>query len=172
MPSRVATITCALALLVAVGASAQSVTVVEERGRLLRLDPQASVVVLEDGRMFRVAPGTVILVDNRPVEIGTLQPGSSVVIRAGEPVAYREGRYVTVAAPSALPAQAQIGGVRQTLYGQVTDIDKNGETKIKTPKGSFEILLSPDAARTVKKGDTVTLDVTITPPGAAPPVTR
>lgn len=68
-----------------------------------------------------------MLLDNNPVEIGTLQPGSSIVVRSGEPVIYREGQDVAVAAPATVTA------VRQTVYGQVTDVDKNGEIKLKTP---------------------------------------
>ena len=57
-------------------------------------------------------------------------------------------------------------GVRQTVFGTISDVDRNGEVKIKTQRDSFEIRVSPDVARQIKKGDNVTLDVMITPPGA------
>jgi hypothetical protein len=63
---------------------------------------------------------------------------------------------------------APTSGYRQTVYGQVKDIDKNGEVTIRTPKGELEVRFSPDAVRGIKKGDTVTLDVTVGPPGSSP----
>jgi hypothetical protein len=166
MLSRAGRITCGFVMLFATGAWAQTVTVTEERGRVVRVEPNANVIVLEDGRMFRVAPNTVLLLDNRPVEMTTLQPGAAVVIKSGEPVMLRDGRYVTVTAPAV--AAVPINAARQTLYGQVEDVDKDGEVKIKTPDGSFNMRMSPDAVRGIRKGDTVTLDVTINAPGAAP----
>jgi len=166
MLSRVGRITCALVLLFATGVWAQAVTITEERGRVVRVEPNANVVVLDDGRMFRVAPNTVVLLDNRPVDAGTLQPGASVIIRSGEPVVLRDGRYITVAAPAV--AAVPINAARQTVYAKVEDVDKDGEVKIKTPDGSFNMRMSPDAVRSIRKGDTVTLDVTISAPGAWP----
>ena len=53
-------------------------------------------------------------------------------------------------------------------------MDKNGDVKIKTQNDSFEIRVGPESLRQVKKGDAVTLDLTIAPPGtpAASPSTR
>jgi len=179
MPRRISLVMCALVLLAATAVSAQTM-VVDQNGRLVRFDPAASVIVLEDGRMFRVTPQTVILVNDQPVALTALQPGQHVVVRAGEAVLLKDGRYVTVAAPAAgmsVPAAAVVpmNAVKQTIYGKVSDIDKNGQVTVKTGKGEFEVRLSPDAARTVKKGDTVTIDVMIAPPGASPaasPATR
>ena len=56
----------------------------------------------------------------------------------------------------------------------VTKARKNGDVKIKTQNDSFEIKVGPESLRQVKKGDAVTLDLTIAPPGspAASPATR
>jgi hypothetical protein len=174
MPRRIGMLMCTLVLLAATTVLAQTMVVTDQNGRLVRFDTAANVVVLEDGRMFRVTPQTVILVDEKPVTLTTLQPGQHVVIRSGEAVLLKDGRYVTaaVAAPAAV---VPMHAVKQTIYGKVTDVDKDGQITVKTGKGEFEVRMSPDAARTVKKGDTVTIDVMIAPPGAAPaasPATR
>ena len=56
----------------------------------------------------------------------------------------------------------------------ITGVDASGEVKIKTQRDSFEIKVAPEALRQIKKGDNVTLDLTITPLGApsASPATR
>jgi hypothetical protein len=75
---------------------------------------------------------------------------------------------------SAAPATAVPMGLKQTFHGIVTDVDKDGEVTIKTQHDSFEIKVGPEALRQVKKGDAVTLDLIIAPPGspAASPSTR
>jgi hypothetical protein len=165
-------------------AAAQSV----ETGTVIRIDPQSRIVVLDDGRMYRVTQNTMLVVDNQPATITTLVPGQRVMIQSGEVVTFRGGQYVAVG-PSAVVAQApppvvaQVPaapgsavpiGVRQTIYGTITDVDSNGEVKIKTQRDSFEIRVAPEALRQIKKGDNVTLDLTITPLGApsASPATR
>jgi len=159
-------------------ASAQSL----ETGTVVRIDPQSRVVILDDGRMYRVTPNTVLLVDNQRAQLTTLAPGQRVVIQSGEVVALQNGQYVTtpgaavvtpapaVVAPAPAvvaqaPATAVPVGLKQTFYGTVTDVDKDGEVKIKTQRDSFEIKVGPEALRQVKKGDSVTLDLTIAPPG-------
>jgi intein/homing endonuclease len=173
---------------------------------VIRIDPQSSVVVLDDGRMYRVTPSTTFLVDNRPIQFTMLRPGERVTVQAGEPVVYREGRYVAlqpvpappsvvtqapvvtpppvvtqapVVAPPAVvaqtpvitqaPAVAQQIGVRQTVYGRITDVDRDGVIKVKTDRDSFEARVSPEVLRHVRKGDNVVIDLTINPPGAASP---
>ena len=165
-------------------AAAQSV----ETGTVVRIDPQSRVVVLDDGRMYRVTQNTVLVVDNQPATITALVPGQRVMIQSGEVVTLRSGQYIA-AGPSAVVAQApptvvtQVPaapgsavpvGVRQTIYGTITDVDSNGEVKIKTQRDSFEIRVAPEALRQIKKGDNVTLDLTITPLGSpsASPATR
>jgi preprotein translocase subunit YajC len=181
-------------------ASAQSM----ETGTIVRVDPTSRVIMLEDGRMYRVTPQTTLLVDNQQAQLATLAPGQRVVIQSGEGVTLQNGQYVPMPsamvspapgttvvtqapagssapgttvvtqAPSPAPAAAVPVGLKQTFYGVVTDVDKNGDVKIKTQKDSFEIRVAPEALRQVKKGDAVTLDLTIAPPGtpAASPSTR
>jgi cation transport ATPase len=74
----------------------------EYKGKVTRLDPDAKVVIMDDGRMFRVVPNTEVIVEEKPVQFETLQPGASVVIRSGEAVEFRDGKYILVA-PSASP---------------------------------------------------------------------
>jgi hypothetical protein len=161
-------------------ASAQSM----ETGTVVRIDPQSRVVILDDGRMYRVTPDTVLVVDNQRAPFTALSPGQRVVIQSGEVVALQNGQYVAVRAPAVVtpapavvaqaPASAVPIGLKQTFYGTVTDVDKDGEVKIKTQRDSFEIKVGPEALRQIKKGDSVTLDLTIAPPGtpAASPATR
>jgi|SoiMetStandDraft_5_1073268.scaffolds.fasta_scaffold56580_2 hypothetical protein len=162
-------------------ASAQSM----ETGTVVRIDPQSRVVILDDGRMYRVTDNTVLVVDNQRAPFTALSPGQRVVIQSGEVVALRGGQYVAVSPPPAVVAQAPTVvtpapatavpmGLRQTFYGTVTDVNKDGDVKIKTQRDSFEIKVGPEALRQIKKGDAVTLDLTIAPPGApaASPPTR
>jgi preprotein translocase subunit YajC len=156
-----------------------------ETGTVTRVDPQSRVVVLEDGRMYRVTADTVLVVDNQTAQVTSLAPGQRVMIHSGEVVALRNGQYVAVDPASRViaqgptvitpaPATAVPVGVRQTIRGTVADVDSNGEVKIKTDRDSFEIKVSTETLRQIKKGDNVTLDVMITPPGApsASPSTR
>jgi len=75
----------------------------ESKGKVMKLDPAANVVVLEDGSMYRVIPNTVIMVEEKPVKFETLQPGAMVVIRSGEAVQLRDGQYIVIS-PSASPS--------------------------------------------------------------------
>jgi hypothetical protein len=117
MRSRSAVVVAALSLTIAAVAAAQP----KDAGTIIRLDPQASVVMLEGGRMYRVTPSTVILVDNRPVSFRALRPGERVLIQDGEPVLYRDGRYIALKpapAPTVTqappPVEAPPPGVAQT----------------------------------------------------------
>ena len=75
---------------------------VEYKGTVTRLDADAKVVIMDDGKMYRVVPDTVVIVEEKPVQFDVLQPGASVTIRAGEPVEFREGKYIVIT-PSASP---------------------------------------------------------------------
>lgn len=175
MRAAVGLVAAALLLGTVTVAAAQTQT-----GTVVRVDPRSRVVVLADGRMYRVTPDTLLVVENQPASIETLSPGQRVLIHSGEVVALRNGQYVavvptpgeTVVAQS--PTMAVPVGVRQTILGRVDDVDSDGEVKIKTDRDSFEIKVSPEAVRQIKEGDNVTLEVTITPPGApaASPSTR
>jgi len=73
------------------------------KGKVMKLDSTAHVVVLEDGSMYRVSPETVFLVEEKPVKFEALQPGTAVVIQSGEPVQFKDGKYIVIQ-PSASPA--------------------------------------------------------------------
>ena len=154
-------------VLVAGAASAQSVAPIDDTGVVARVDTRYNVVILEDGRMLRATPATVIMAGGVPSTVGALQPGSAVVISNAERVAFRNGQYVAITDSPA--ASVPIGGVRSRTFGRVTDIDRDGDIKIETSSGTFHVKVSPDAARTLKDGDSVTVEVMITPPA---PTTR
>jgi hypothetical protein len=86
--------------LTATVAAAQPTTGVEgERGKFIRYDQTANVIVLDNGTMYRVGPRSVVLVNGQPIAYdaySAIAPGSVVVVRSGEPVAYRGGQYVTM----------------------------------------------------------------------------
>jgi hypothetical protein len=226
----------ALLLVLATSAVAQQVIT----GRVTRVDPAANVIVLDDGRMYRADTSSVVLIDNRPVALSTLQPGYTVTIQSAQPVVIENGRYVVtrrtevteqrqfpgdntmvggpgqsvqtregtvvpspgvtsppvVAAPPVVTSPAPVVtappapgvvvqspgvvvttpppaplpmGVRQTIYGKVTDIDGDGEITVKTAKGEVEFRVPPDSVRHIKKGDVVTMDVYIAPPASGYP---
>jgi hypothetical protein len=166
----------AIALVVLGVATVATAQVAVESGTVVRIDPQSSVVMLDDGRMFRVTPQTVFMIDNRPAPFPTLRPGERVVIQSAEPVMYRDGRYVAVAAPpvvaqappvvAAPPTVAVPVGLKQTIYGTVTDVDRDGKVTIKTDRDEFEARISQQAVRQLKKGDTVVIDMTFSAPGS------
>jgi ribosome maturation protein Sdo1 len=68
-----------------------------------------------------------------------------------------------VAVPGTVVAAAPV--VKRTIYGRVTDVDKDGEVTVKTDGGKFEIRLTPDTVRQIRKGDAVMIDATFAPPG-------
>jgi hypothetical protein len=89
----------ALALTAGVAAAQGTAGVEGERGKFIRYDTAANVIVLDDGSMYRVSPRTVVLVNGQPVAYNaysTITPGSVVVVRSGERVVYRGGEYVTM----------------------------------------------------------------------------
>jgi len=138
-------------------------------GRVVRIDPGAQLIILDNNQAFRVTPNTVLFVDNRPVALGTLQPGQSVVIRAGESVTMLPSAPVTaqvpsqpttvITAPSASPA---LGLAQQTVYGQIADVE-TGKVKVKTPEDNFHVKVPPEVASQLRKGDTVRVDLTFRP---------
>jgi hypothetical protein len=92
MIRRVGLAACALVLLAVTAGSAQQVVT----GTVVRIDQPASVVVLDNGQMYQATPQTVFLVNNQPTNFAAIRPGTPVVVQYGQPVAYREGRYVVV----------------------------------------------------------------------------
>jgi hypothetical protein len=186
---RTSAVAIALSLTMAAAATAQpSTPSLDARGTVVNLDAPSNVVVLEDGRMYRITPNTVLLVDNQAVPLSAVRPGSVVVLRSAQAVTLRNGQYV-VAAPAApppvavsptppppavvaapaptvvAPAPVAVTALKRTIYGRVTDVDRDGEVKIKTDTGSFEVRLTPDTVRQIRKGDTVVIDTTFAPPG-------
>ena len=75
----------------------------EGKGKVIKLDSGANVVVLDNGTMYRVVPDTVLMIEEKPVTFETLQPGAAVVIRSGEAVQFKDGQYIIIS-PSASPA--------------------------------------------------------------------
>jgi hypothetical protein len=116
MRSRIAVFVAVLSLTIAAVAAAQEA---KDAGTIIRLDPQASVVMLEGGRMYRMTPSTAILVDDRPTSFKALRPGERISIQDGEPVLYRDGRYIALkpaptVAQAPPPVQAPPPAVAQT----------------------------------------------------------
>jgi hypothetical protein len=130
-------------------------------GTVVRVDEGQRVLVFEDGRMWQTAGDSMVLVDGKPRIIGTVQPGTRVTVQQGYPVEYRDGRYVQV-----MPPASAASGVRQTIWGRVTEVDRD-EIRIKTQSGSsFEVRMPPHMIPAIRKGDAVQLDISI--PGGAP----
>ena len=100
MLRRIVILAVAVALTFATGVAVQAA---EYKGTVVRLDPAANVVVLDNGKMYRSMPDTVYIVEEKPVKFETLKPGAAVVIRSGEPVELRDGKYIVIT-PSASPA--------------------------------------------------------------------
>jgi hypothetical protein len=161
-------------------------------GTVTRVDVPQRVVVLDDGRMYQLpADNSVVMINGQPVAIAAVQPGTRVQLAQPTIVEYRDGRYVAVAPPAApaavVAAPAAPGavvaapggstvittpgaaGYRQTIYGRVTDVDRD-EIRVKTDKDSFEIRMPNAKTSGIRKGDAVQLDMIVTPgaPAASP----
>jgi hypothetical protein len=65
-------------------------------GMVMRVDEPAGVVVLQDGRMYRIGGERTVIVNDRPVAISTVLPGTRIVIRDAEPVAFAGDRYIAM----------------------------------------------------------------------------
>ena len=58
---------------------------------------------------------------------------------------------------------------RHSMEGQVTSVDaKKGWVHVKTPEGTMIVHFPPTALQTVKKGDTITVDLALRDEGPAP----
>jgi hypothetical protein len=151
-------------------------------GDVVRVDPSQRVIVLSNGQMYQVPADSVVYVNGQPVAWTTVQPGSHVVLQQGQLVQLRDGRYyvvenpvtpapgaVVTPAPGTVVTPAPANGLRQTLYGQVTDVDRN-EIRVKTADNSFEIKMRDPKGAGIRKGDSVQLDMTFMPssPSALP----
>ena len=62
------------------------------------------------------------------------------------------------------PSARTVVAVRQTVMGEVTDVDSGGRITIRTLEGDFlQARLPADALRGLRRGDRVTVEVAITP---------
>ena len=164
-------------------------------GDVVRVDPGQRVIVLSNGRMYQVPADSMVYVNGQPVAYTTVQPGTHVVVPQGQLVELRDGRYMVVQQPgtvvtpapgavvtpapgttvttapssTVVTAPAGAAGYRQTLYGRVTDVDRN-EIRVKTADRSFEIKMNDPKAAGIRKGDNVQIDMTFSPgsPSALP----
>jgi hypothetical protein len=91
-------------------------------GTVTRVDQPAQVIVFDDGRMYRVVPNTVVMVDNRPLMYTTVPPGTRVVVRGGQPVAFRDGQYVIVSGPAVAAVPAPVVTTPGTTTTTVTTV--------------------------------------------------
>jgi len=72
-------------------------------------------------------------------------------------------------APPATGGTTAPAGVRQTVYGRVTDVDRN-EIRVKIEGESFEVKMNDPKGAGIRKGDNVQIDMTFSPtsPSAMP----
>jgi hypothetical protein len=123
--------------------------------------------------MYRVSGDREVLVDGQPVVLGRVQPGTWVSIVSGTPVIYQNGQYVALAPGTTVvtvPAGAVAVPAPSTvrMYGRVSDIENNGNVRVRLPDGNaFEF--RPPAGTVAGKGDPVTIDMTF---GGPPPAAR
>ncbi len=165
MSKRACHLALAFALLsvLAGGAAAQTVAPeLETTGVVARVDDRHNVVILNDGRMLRATPATVIMAAGQPATVSWLRAGTMGVIRSAEPVVLSGGQYVGLRDSPA--ASIPAGSVRTRTLDQVKDIDRVGDVKVETQSGTLHVKVSPDAARTLKEGDTAIVDGIIVPP--------
>lgn len=133
------------------------------RGTVLRVDEPQRVVVLDDGRMYRVTDEQAVIVNGQPMVLGRVQPGTPVTIVAGTPVVYQNGQYVAVAPGSTTVVTVPDTGRVLRMHGRVTDIEGNGNVKVRLPDGNaFEF--RPPMGTVARKGDPVTIDMTFGAP--------
>jgi hypothetical protein len=149
----------------------------EYRGTVVRVDEPQQVVVLDNGQTYRVSGNQAIIVNGQPMVLGRVQPGTPVTIVAGTPVVYQNGQYVAVPSSTAVvaaPVGTVVGAPAGTviaspsgsvvrMYGRVTDIERNGNVKVRLPDGNaFEF--RPPAGTVLRKGDSVAIDMTFGAP--------
>ena len=153
------------ALVFTVTTATAQTTTIDASGRVVRVDPNAQVIILDNNQAFRVGPNTVLLVDTRPVRFSSLQPGQAVVVRSGEAVTIAPsgsatpqtaGSTVVVAPGTNQPLPSQ------TIYGRVSDIE-TGEIKVETDADTFKLKVPREVAAQLREGDSVRLDVSFQP---------
>jgi hypothetical protein len=97
-------------------------------GTITRTDGPHQVIIFNDGRMYRVMPGTMLLVNDQPIVYPSLQPGTGVTVRGGQPVVFRDGQYVVVGAPAMTSSTTTVTtvttpGLLASASGVVSDYD-------------------------------------------------
>ncbi len=78
---------------------------------------------------------------------------------------------IFLGAATAASAQASAGEMmgKHTMDGQVTKVDaKKGWVDVKTPEGSMKLHFPPAALANVKKGDSITVELSLKDNGPAP----
>jgi hypothetical protein len=76
MLHRIAPILCAVVLVLATSAWAQS----EIRGVVSHVDPVTRTVYFTDGRIVQLKPGSTLTIDGQPVLLETVRPGTTIVM--------------------------------------------------------------------------------------------
>lgn len=139
----------------------------EYRGTVARVDEPQQVIVLDNGQMYRVSGDQVVYVNGQPTVLSNVRPGTPVTIASGTPVVYQNGRYVAVAPGSTTVVTAPSSVVR--TYGRVTDINRNGDVKVRLADGDSFVFRAP-AGTVLREGDNVAIDMTFgtTAPSALP----
>jgi hypothetical protein len=144
------------------------------RGTVVRVDEPQQVVVLDNGQMYRVSGNQAVIVNGQPVLLSRVQPGTPVTIVSGTPVVYQNGQYVAVPAGTvAVPATTTVVTAPTSnvvrMYGRVSDIDRNGNVRVRMPDGNAFDFRAP-AGTVLRQGDTVAIDMTFgaTAPSALP----
>jgi hypothetical protein len=80
---RMVVVLCAILLLVAVGASAQTTTLLE--GTVASIDPVAKTITFTDGRVVQFDPNAKIFVNGREVTVNEVRPGTVVMMTTPVP---------------------------------------------------------------------------------------
>jgi uncharacterized Zn-binding protein involved in type VI secretion len=132
------------------------------QGTVVGVDPAQRVIVLDNGQTYRVVGDQPVMINGQPVVLERVQPGTPVTIVSGTPVVYQNGQYVAVA-PGTTTAVAVPASTVARVYGRVSDVDSNGNVKVRMPDGRAFEFRAP-VGTVVRKGDPVAIDVTFGAP--------
>ena len=109
--------------------------------------PPATSTVSTAGQVVAAPPAGAVV---------TSPPTPPVVIAPPTPVVTAPPAAVVTAPPPAVTSPVPAGAMR--MYGRVTDVERNGNVKIRLPDGNaFEF--RPPAGTIVRKGDAVAIDM-------------
>jgi translation initiation factor IF-1 len=113
--------------------------------------------------MLALVPLVAVGCATRTTERVVATPPATVVTTPSSGTVVTPGTGAVVTAPSTSPvvvaaSPATAGATRIT--GRVTDVERDGEIKLRTTDGhKVKVHVSPATAATVREGDLVTLDV-------------